>query len=503
MDERGVPGEPSLPLSALRRLYPLIARLHASGPLSETLQAVVDGVIASLAFDVAVVDVVCEDGSFETAAVAGSTQARDQLLGQRYPPDAFDKEFAVAERWGGLLFVPHDRLPSGVEIGWVPSSTVPDDDPHAWHPLDALYAPMYAPTGALVGVLSVDLPHSARRPGPLQRALLEIYAAQAGVAIDGARLAEALNVSEQAFRLAFEAAGVGMTIVDFGADDPGRILRANETMAQITGYPIDELTRMSFLDITHPDDRGPDLEAMARLRRDGDTPVYRAEKRYVRPDGSIVWVALTTSLIRQDAGRVLHGVTQVEDITARRARDEQLRHRAAHDDLTGLANRTTLTDALHRMLQSEPAPETALGRTPSHAPPRQGVLLLCDLDGFKPVNDTHGHDVGDIVLQVVASRLREQVRPQDLVARLGGDEFVVLAAELGEEEAQRLVERLEAAVSAPISVHGTHVTVGVSIGVTALPGESLDPGEAVRVADRAMYAVKSARRRRRSNSPSE
>ena len=153
-------------------------------------------------------------------AVAGSDAARDQLLGSRVPANAFDEEFAVAEHWGPLRFVPHDRLPDGAG-GWVPPATsCAVDQPDAWHPLDALFAPLRCPAGTLVGMLSVDLPHDGRRPGPLQQELLSMFATQAGIAIDNQRLTEQLNVSEQSFRLAFEGAGIGMTMISLDPADP-------------------------------------------------------------------------------------------------------------------------------------------------------------------------------------------------------------------------------------------------------------------------------------------
>ena len=157
------------------------------------------------------------------------------------PANAFDEEFAVAEHWGPLRFVPHDRLPDGAG-GWVPPATsCPGDHPDAWHPLDALFAPLRCPAGTLVGMLSVDLPHDGRRPGPLQQELLSMFATQAGIAIDNQRLTEQLNVSEQSFRLAFEGAGIGMTMISLDPADPGRFLRVNDAMCRITGYSAEEL----------------------------------------------------------------------------------------------------------------------------------------------------------------------------------------------------------------------------------------------------------------------
>ena len=118
------------------------------------------------------------------------------------------------------------------------------DDPDAWHPLDALFAPMYSVAGALVGILSVDLPDGGRRPDEVQCALLEMYATQAGIAIDNARLVAQVRASEESFRLAFENAPVGMSHRRLAARSRGRFLRVNEAMCRMLGLqPRDLLER--------------------------------------------------------------------------------------------------------------------------------------------------------------------------------------------------------------------------------------------------------------------
>jgi diguanylate cyclase (GGDEF)-like protein/PAS domain S-box-containing protein len=485
-------------MTALRRLYGLIGQVNGRRDLAATLQAVVDGVVEGLGFEVAVVNYVHPDGSYETVAVAGPPDARTKLLGNRYPSDVFDAEFAAGERWGQLVFVAHDRLPEEATTGWVPSAEVVASagGPDAWHPMDALFAPLTSPSGELVGMLSVDLPHDRRRPGALQRELLEMFASQAGIAIDNARLTEQLHAeqallvreqqrlraSEEAFRLAFDGAGVGMSMISLDPADAGRFLRVNEAMCAITGYPVEEMLELTFADITHPDDVGPDVSALGRAAV-GVQHVHRAEKRYVRKDGRVLWVSVVTSAIRLESGEALYGISQVVDITARKTAEAELERRASQDALTGLANRTALRERLARAVGRAAAPDSGSDC--------DGAVLFCDLDGFKQVNDTYGHDVGDQVLMIVGARLAEHVRAEDTVARLGGDEFVLLVEGMASADVGALAERVRRSLSDPMVVANLPIRVTASIGVAPLRGDQVQDVDALlRGADQAMYRAK-------------
>ncbi len=219
--------EPTVRMTAVRRLYEVSARMGAGRSLAETLQAVVDGVVDGLGFGIAVLNLRLPDGKFEVISVAGSHEAKEALLGTVSAADIFDAEFDIADKWGALRFVPHERLPEGDVVGWVPEIPV-STEPDAWHPLDALFAPLHSSDGELVGMLSVDLPEDQRRPGQIHRELLEIFATQAGLAIDKARLTDQLlaekarlEASETTFRLVFEGAGNGMATVAFDGPDRG------------------------------------------------------------------------------------------------------------------------------------------------------------------------------------------------------------------------------------------------------------------------------------------
>ena len=177
---------------ALRSLHEIITSVHGREDLEGVLQTAAQGVVDVLGFEVAVIDCVDDHGYVEALAVAGDPDAVRAMKSRRIPLVEILAEFDIAESWGLLRFVSHERLQADAETSWVPDIE-PLDVPDAWHPLDALYAPLEGPTGELVGVLSVDVPVDRRRPGPLARQVLEMYAVQAGLAIHHAQERARLN----------------------------------------------------------------------------------------------------------------------------------------------------------------------------------------------------------------------------------------------------------------------------------------------------------------------
>ncbi len=178
------------------------------------------------------------------------------------------------------------------------------------------------------------------------------------------------------------------------------------------------------------------------------------------------------------------------NITRRKTAEQTLAHEAAHDPLTGLANRHLFTARLTAALTQR-----------SGRPVRGDVgVLYLDLDGFKQVNDTYGHDAGDELLLTSAHRLRAQVRPHDTVARLGGDEFAVTAPRVTADGLAALAARIADGLAEPQLIHGHPIRVTASVGThLAAPGDPA--GDALRHADQAMYTVKRARAARRAGTP--
>jgi diguanylate cyclase (GGDEF)-like protein/PAS domain S-box-containing protein len=475
--------DPSVRLTAVRRLYEVSARMGAGRSLAETLQAVVDGVVDGLGFGIAVLNLRHADGKFEVIAVAGSPEAREALLGRVSAPDIFDADFAIADEWGGLRFVPHERLPEGDVIGWVPDVPV-SDDPAAWHPLDALFAPLYSPGGELVGMLSVDLPEDQRRPGPIHRELLEIFATQAGLAIDKARLTDQLRAekarleaSETTFRMVFEGAGNGMATIAFDGPEAGRVLRVNDAFCRITGYDADQLVGARLPDFLRDEVPGQSRREFDEVAV-GNAP-YRFERLFSQPSGNEIWLGGTAAIVEHGDGQPQILLIQIDDVTARKDAERELRHHAAHDPLTGLPNRRLLQ---HRFT-------SVLERT--RATGRPGALLFCDLNHFKLVNDGYGHEAGDHALREIAARLSTAVRHGDTVARLGGDEFAVLAEDIAGEDLTTLISRLDSAVSRPLPNIAVKVTT--SIGTVPITPDASDLDTLLHEADQAMYAAKHRR----------
>lgn len=168
-----------------------------------------------------------------------------------------------------------------------------------------------------------------------------------------------------------------------------------------------------------------------------------------------------------------------EEVQVRRKAEEQMRHMASHDDLTGLPNRAMMIDRL----------EVAIHR--AHRENNMCAVAFIDLDGFKKINDNHGHEAGDTLLCNVAGRLSNCIRETDSVARIGGDEFIIIIADMKDiENAKTVVTQALKAIDEPIILTDSDVTIGASIGVSVYPNDSMDAGELLKLADQAMYKVK-------------
>jgi diguanylate cyclase (GGDEF)-like protein len=186
--------EADVHLQALRTLIAVSKRVHGSLDLTETLDAVAEGVVEAAGFGLAVVNLAEPNGDFTVVSAAGSEQLRREMIGTKGSAATWHELFRRAERWDSLYFVDHRYGVPESLYTWVPDIPIPDD-PDGWHPLDCLFAPLMAPTGKWVGVLSVDLPVGGRRPGPRQREILALFAEHAALAILHARMHSELERS--------------------------------------------------------------------------------------------------------------------------------------------------------------------------------------------------------------------------------------------------------------------------------------------------------------------
>jgi diguanylate cyclase (GGDEF)-like protein len=182
-------------LQALRMLIAVSKRVHGSLDLTQTLDAVAEGVVEAAGFGLAVVNLAEPNGDFTVVSAAGSEKLRREMVGTKGSAETWHELFRRAERWDSLYFVDHRYGVPESLYTWVPEIAVPDN-PDGWHPLDCLFAPLMAPTGKWVGVLSVDLPISGLRPGPQQREILALFAEHAALAILHARMHSALEQSQ-------------------------------------------------------------------------------------------------------------------------------------------------------------------------------------------------------------------------------------------------------------------------------------------------------------------
>ena len=292
------------------------------------------------------------------------------------------------------------------------------------------------------------------------------------------------RISTEALRSAFDEAPIGMAVATL----TGVVRHVNQALERLLERPPCGMLGQTFFHVTHPDDL-PAAKANCAAMRAGATRVLRHECRFLRPDGTSLWVMVSTSRPAQAPGQAPHLIMHIEDISDRKALEVELTRRALHDDLTGLPNRALLLDRLTH----------ALARTRHEVAPAS--LLLLDLDGFKTVNDTHGHPAGDHLLQQLAERLTALLRPEDTAARLGGDEFVVLCEHTTADQATVVAERLRTAVATPFTLGAHTVTLTASVGVSTADALFRAPEQAAAAAaallhdaDRHMYDLKRAGR---------
>lgn len=279
-----------------------------------------------------------------------------------------------------------------------------------------------------------------------------------------------LRESEQRFKTLFEHHPDGIFVRDLS----GKLISGNKAMEVLTGYSIEELRHEGIPALTMPEETATASEPLAAP--DGNPKKFRTSS--VRKDGSTIEVELAYLPLIID-GKItgVHGIAR--DVTQARNYERRIEHLANHDVLTGLPNRLLLTDRLQHAIDQSRRTGTQTG------------VLFMDLNRFKQVNDSLGHDLGDMLLKRIAARLKQLVRESDTVARLGGDEFVLVLADLDSIEMMAAVaKKVLEVVAQPINLSGHDLNITTSIGGSVFPKDGHDVATLLKHADLAMYQAK-------------
>ena len=287
----------------------------------------------------------------------------------------------------------------------------------------------------------------------------------------------ALAESEERFRSAFTYAPIGIGIVS----PDGRWLKINKALSEILGYTEEEFLATEFQTMIYEDDLGDTLVKLHELTT-GKVPACQLEQRYLNKRGEIVWVSWSVSATSDHKAERPNLIFQIQDITVKKLTEEQLQYKATHDALTGLPNRAYFMARLEQALEKS-------FDNPAH----KVSVLFIDLDRFKIVNDSLGHQIGDELLIGIAERLRECLRPSDMVARLGGDEFTILVeGKYDPKEVVRIAERIREKFLSPFNLSGHEIFSSASIGILHASDKYTKPEDVMRDADIAMYQAKRA-----------
>lgn len=293
------------------------------------------------------------------------------------------------------------------------------------------------------------------------------------------RLERATRRSEQRFALAIAGANDGIWDWDVVRDQIYFSPRLQEILSYHPSDDIVDEPRVIFGERLHPDER---LSVMAQIEdylsgRDGE--LFETECRWRTEGEEYRWVLIRGRAMRNESGRAVRMSGSIGDITERKKQEQALVHQALHDSLTGLPNRILLQDRIDQAIRSASRGGKCL------------ALLVLDIDHFKEINESLGHQVGDEVLKEIAARLARTLRTSDTVARLGGDEFGLLLPEVaGEVYANHVAKKVSIALHRTLDLEQHALHIGASLGIAVYPQHGEDAQTLIRHADMAMYAAK-------------
>lgn len=290
---------------------------------------------------------------------------------------------------------------------------------------------------------------------------------------------EALRSSEEKYRILLDESSD--PIFTFNPD--GQYRYVNREFACGVGKKPEEIIGRKIWDVFPKEEADKRFAIVRWVFENGEKKVI--EVRVPRPDGDRYYIT-TVKPIMDDRRRVISVICISKEITERKAMEERLAHMAQHDILTDLPNRALFSDRMHQAVTQARRDKTRL------------ALMFLDLDNFKPINDTFGHHVGDLLLQAVAKRLQGSVRESDTVGRSGGDEFVVLLPLIDEaQDVLRVAEKIRQSIELPFQLPGyPNLAISSSIGVAIYPDQGTDEIELSKNADDAMYLAKAHGRNR-------
>ncbi len=352
------------------------------------------------------------------------------------------------------------------ELGLLPRGFPLDGFLYELHPernLGWLYAAL-----ATILLVSAIAAYTHRINRRLDRALAE-----------SRRNENALRLSEERHRLLADNA----SDVIWTMDVDGRFTYVSPSVEKLSGYSAAQTLGQSIAEALAPESSAVAQEmlkkALAAIHTRQPFPEYRGELEVLRKDGTTVWTEVRTTRMRNAADEFIGILGVTRDISERKRVEESIRHMAQHDALTGLPNRALFSDRLQQALAS------------AQRDARRLAVMFIDLDKFKPINDSFGHGVGDLLLRDVAQRVCACLRASDTVARIGGDEFVVLLR-AAEEDAGALAvgEKIRLALGQPFELAGHRLPISASIGIALFPEHGADEIELLKNADAAMYDAK-------------
>lgn len=290
---------------------------------------------------------------------------------------------------------------------------------------------------------------------------------------DRVELERELRQREEHFRKAFDFAPGGMALISMD----GAFLQTNEALCAMLGYTHEELLNHSHADLTFPADITSEKTLLTDLLA-GENPSVQFEKRYVRKNGETLWVLASVSLLMQGEMPMCY-LYQIHNLTERKHSEYQLSRLAHFDTLTGLANRARLAEEADDQILIAKRQASGL------------AVVFMDVDHFKQVNDSLGHEAGDQLLQEVGARLKAAVRETDCVSRFGGDEFVLLLPNItSPEDVSAVTSKILSEIARPIALGAQSVSIGASMGVSLYPEDGTDTKTLLRCADSALYHAK-------------